>query len=266
MIRFQAFASGSNGNCTFIEKDDTRVLIDAGISCKRIEACMEALGLSSADLSAVLITHEHSDHVAGLYTLAKHYHIPVYCTEETVSCLQYADKRNCVAPELYHEIRPDVPFTVGAFQVLPLPTHHDAVHPVCYRLSSDEGDLAVMTDTGIFDDHLVDSLQHLRALLLESNHDVRMLEAGTYPYALKRRSLGQLGHLSNENASAFLKAVISRDLELLVLGHLSEENNLPELVQLEFTDCLHSIAKEKLNPRLKCKVALRYEKSDLFEL
>ncbi|MBR4769138.1 MAG: MBL fold metallo-hydrolase [Lachnospiraceae bacterium] len=263
MVRFQAFASGSNGNCIYLGDGDTHVLIDCGISCKRVTEGLLSLGVTTESLSGILITHEHWDHIQGLFVFAKN-GCPIYATEETISMIRYADKKHQIPDDLYRPVEPGEPFQIGTFSALPVPTHHDAANPVSYRISTPSGSFGVLTDTGHTDCVMTDAFSGLTALLLESNHDVRMLEVGRYPYALKRRILGRNGHLSNESAAAFVKETAGQTLKLLILGHLSEENNLPELARLETENVLDAIEEERKDPNLRLVVASRYEPTEAF--
>ena len=224
-----SIASGSSGNCICAGSDTCHVLIDAGISGKRIEAGLNSIDLKTADMQAVLITHEHIDHIAGLGVVARRYGIPMYATEGTINAILNTKSVGKIDESLFHVIEPEVDFTVGDLTIEPISISHDAAEPVAYKIRQQEKAMAVMTDLGKFDDHIVDRLQNLDVLLLEANHDVRMLQAGAYPYPLKQRILGDRGHLSNELSGQLLGQVLHDNFKHIVLGHLSKENNYPEL-------------------------------------
>lgn len=263
MIRFQALASGSNGNCIYFGDGETHLLIDAGISSKRITEGLESLAVRPEKLSGILISHEHWDHIQGLFVFSKA-GVPIYATDETVSMIRYADKKHQIPDVLYRPFEAGESLKIGALSVSTVPTHHDAANPVSYRIRSSGGDFAVLTDTGYIDQKMQESFRGLTGLLLESNHDVRMVEAGRYPYPLKRRILGKNGHLSNESASAFVSETISPTLKLLILGHLSEENNLPELAHLEMETALNRLEADRRAKDLELFVASRYEPTPVF--
>ena len=229
MLRLLSIASGSSGNCIYLGSDHTHVLIDAGISRKRIEEGLDLAGIKPEELAGIFVTHEHSDHVKSLGIMARKYGIPMYATEGTLDAVRKDSSQGRYDTGLFRIIEPDSDVQLGDLTVHPFHTYHDAADPVGYRIASGRFQAAVATDTGHFDDYLVDNLKNLNAVLLESNHDVRMLEAGTYPYYLKRRILGDCGHLSNENCGRLLCQVLNDDLEHVFLGHLSKENNIPEL-------------------------------------
>ncbi len=228
-MRFVSIASGSSGNCIYVGTENTHVLIDAGISARRIEKGLFEVGLKPGEVTGICITHEHSDHVKGLGVLARKYGIPIYGTEGTLNAIGKMKGLGEYDKVLLCPILPDVDFTLGDMVIKPFHIDHDASDPVAYRIQSENKSVAVATDMGNFNQYTIDHLLDLDAVLLESNHDVRMLETGPYPYYLKRRILGDFGHLSNENAGRLLNYILNDKLKHILLGHLSQENNLPEL-------------------------------------
>ncbi|MEG0689017.1 MAG: MBL fold metallo-hydrolase [Hungatella sp.] len=228
-MRLVSIASGSSGNCIYVGSEQTHILVDAGISNKRIEQGLNQIGLKGSELSAIVITHEHSDHTKGLGVLARKHGIPIYSTQETLEEIAGMKYLGEYSKELLRPILPDVDFSIGDLQVKPFRIDHDAVNPVAYRIQWEHKVVAVATDMGHFDSYIIDHLQGLDALLLEANHDVNMLEAGPYPYYLKRRILSDHGHLSNENAGRLLNYILHDHLKKILLGHLSKENNYAEL-------------------------------------
>ena len=226
--RFASIASGSSGNSIYFGSDNTHILIDAGISNKRIEEGLKNLGLKVSDLSGVFITHEHSDHIQGLKILTKKYQIPIYATKGT---LDYIKKKKIIEgyEGLCNIIAADTEFSVADINAKVFKISHDASEPVGFRLSTAGKSVAVATDMGVYDEYIVDNLQNLDAIMLEANHDIRMLEVGPYPYHLKRRILGNKGHLCNENAGKLLARILHDKIKHIFLGHLSKENNYPSL-------------------------------------
>ena len=221
MPRFASIASGSSGNSIYFGSDNTHILIDTGISIKN-------LGLKVSDLSGILITHEHSDHIQGLRTLTKKYQIPIYATKGT---LDYIKAKKIIEgnEDLCNVISADTKITIDDIDASVFKISHDASEPVGFRLSTAGKSVAVATDMGVYDEYIVDKLQDLDAILLEANHDIRMLEAGPYPYHLKRRILGSKGHLCNEIAGKLLARILNDNIKHVLLGHLSKENNYPSL-------------------------------------
>lgn len=224
-----SIASGSSGNCIYTGTDAAHILIDAGISGKRIEAGLNEIGLKTAEMQGILITHEHIDHVAGLGVLARRYGIPLYGTKGTIEAVKNMKSVGKIDESLFHEIEPEQTFDIGDMTIEPIAISHDAAEPVAYKVKQGQKTAAVMTDLGFYDARIVQKLQNVNALLLEANHDVRMLEMGPYPYPLKQRILGDRGHLSNENCGRLLGEILHDNFKAVVLGHLSKENNYPQL-------------------------------------
>lgn len=243
MMRMVSIASGSSGNCIYIGSEQTHILVDAGISNKRIEQGLNELGIKGSELNGILITHEHSDHIKGLGVLARKHGIPLYSTKETLDEIASVKSLGEYPKDLFQPISPDVDFQIGDLEIKPFRIDHDAANPVAYRVQNEKKSVAVATDMGHFSQYTVEHLQGLDAILLEANHDVKMLEAGPYPYYLKRRILGDYGHLSNENAGRLLNCILHENLKHIFLGHLSKENNYEELayetVRLEITEGEH---------------------------
>ena len=228
-MRLCSIASGSSGNSIYVGTDQTHMLIDAGISAKRIEKGLYEVGLKPSELSGICITHEHSDHIRGLGVLARKYSIPVYATEGTLREIRKMKSLGEYPAELLNPVLPDAGFSMGDLDILPFHIDHDAADPVAYRVRSGNRSIAVATDLGHYNQYTIDHLLDLDAVLLESNHDLRMLETGPYPYYLKRRIMGDFGHLSNENAGRLLNCILNDHMKHILLGHLSKENNMPEL-------------------------------------
>lgn len=224
-----SIASGSSGNCIYVGDSSTHLLIDAGISGKRIESGLNGIGLKTSDIQGVFITHEHSDHIQGLGVIARRYGIPIYATCGTIRAVRSCSSIGKIDDSLFYEIKPDEFFEIGSMSMKPIRVSHDAADPVAYRFTDGKNNGAVMTDLGIFDDYIVDNLRDLDMLLIEANHDIKMLETGSYTYALKQRILGKHGHLSNENSGRLLSKVLHDNMKKVLLGHLSNENNYPPL-------------------------------------
>ena len=265
MMRVQAIASGSNGNSIFVAEEDTKILVDVGIPLKRIKAALNELQIEPSELDAIFLTHEHSDHVGGITPVLNATSCLVYATEGTAENVKLSNGTLLSEHERFRPVRPYDLVSVGIFNVLPVPTYHDAKDPVFYRIDSNDRSFAVMTDTGRVDDVMTEHLFGLNGILLESNHDVRMLESGSYPYRLKRRILSDFGHLNNEYAIGVLDRIISPDLKAVLLGHLSEENNYPELVDLGIRQYLSSLPEERKSPDLVVETAVRTHSSSVIE-
>ncbi len=238
-MRLCSIASGSSGNCIYVGSNHTHLLVDTGISKKRIDEGLAQLHVKPEELSGILITHEHSDHIGGLGVFSRKYGIPIYATKGTIrGIVEY----RClgVMPEgLYHEVEVDHVFGIGDLKIKPFSISHDANEPSGFRIENGSKAVAIATDLGVYDDYIVDNLKGLDAIVLEANHDVHMVEVGPYPYPLKQRVLGNLGHLSNELTGRLLCNILHENLKQVILGHLSKENNYEELaretVKLEVT-------------------------------
>ena len=238
-MRLCSIASGSSGNCILAGSDNSHILIDAGISGKRIREGLGQLGLKPEETQGIFVTHEHMDHIQGIGVMARRHGLPIYATEKTICAIKRCAAVGKIDEGLFHVVRPDEPLMIGDLSVEPIHVSHDAADPVMYIVRHGDRSAAVVTDLGKYDHYLIDKLQGVHVLLLEANHDVRMLEMGTYPYPLKQRILSERGHLSNETSGRFLGELLHDRFEAVVLGHLSKENNYEKLayetVRLEVT-------------------------------
>lgn len=222
--------SGSSGNALFCQYGETRLLIDAGKSGKTIEDALNGIGADIRTLSGVLITHEHSDHIAGAGVLARKYHLPLYATKATWEAME--GKIGKIPAETRREIEAGRDFYLGSVGIVPFSIPHDAADPVGFRLYGGNVSVSTATDLGCFSDNVYDHIAGSTLVLLESNHDPDMLKANPrYSSALKKRILGSLGHLSNEACAAALLRLIEAGTSDVILGHLSGENNTPTLAR-----------------------------------
>ena len=228
-MEMMSIASGSSGNCIYIGTDNTHILVDAGISCRNVTAGLNEIGLSLEDIDAILITHEHDDHIKGLGVLERKCEIPVFGTAGTLNYVSTASKLGYLPPDIYNYIRAGSSFFVGDIEVGTVSISHDAVDPVAYSFKNNDKKIGVATDMGKYDDAIIECFKETNALLIEANHDINMLQLGSYPYYLKNRILGDKGHLSNEACGKLLSRLLNDRLERIFLGHLSRENNFPEL-------------------------------------
>jgi phosphoribosyl 1,2-cyclic phosphodiesterase len=210
-----------------VATDQTRLLVDAGLSRKETFERLKILGIAPESLTAILITHEHSDHIAGLQTIAKKLNIPVYVTSRTAQVIPWAED---FVPTLETFAAGSV-FNIGDIDVTSFTIPHDAIDPVGYTFRSQGIKISIATDLGYMPDSVRFHLRGSQALLLESNHDLEMLKVGPYPWAIKQRIMGRMGHLSNEVACSFIKDDLDTETSALILGHLSEHNNHPAIVE-----------------------------------
>lgn len=238
-MRLCSIASGSSGNCIYVGSEQTHLLIDTGISKKRIDEGLHELGVKGEELQGILITHEHSDHIQGLGVFSRKYNIPIYATRGTIRGIRDCKTLGKMPEGLLQEVDVDKAFSIGDLEVKAFNISHDANEPSGYRIENQNKSIAIATDLGVYDEYIIHNLKNLNAVVLEANHDIHMVEVGPYPYYLKRRVLGDHGHLSNEASGRLLCEILHDKLEHIVLGHLSKENNYPDLaretVKLEVT-------------------------------
>lgn len=225
--------SGSSGNAILISSGRTKILVDAGVSCKRIEEALKSIGEEAANLNGILITHEHTDHIAGAGVLSRKHGIPVYATEPTWLSMSKLD----IQTRLTRIISKN-DFYIDDLLIEPFELPHDAADPVGYCVSCGLSKAAVATDLGYFPKAMEDKLKYCNLVVLESNHDVHMLAAGRYPYMLKQRIKSRSGHLSNDDAAEAAVKLACAGVTSILLGHLSKENNSEQLAFRTVTDTL----------------------------
>jgi len=219
-------ASSSSGNSTFLRTERTRILIDAGLSKRDLTARLAAIGEQLDDLDAILVTHEHSDHVSGLVAVARHANAPVFITRLTAPAIpwgEYTPRLDC--------FQAGATFTIGDIEIDSFTVPHDAIDPVGFCFRTHGVKIGLVTDLGYVPGSIKFHLRGVDLLVLESNHDLEMLKVGPYPWSVKQRVMGRKGHLSNEVVSDFIRADLDSSISTLVLGHLSEHNNHPEIVR-----------------------------------
>ena len=224
-MRIASLGSGSKGNSTLIQHSETLLMVDCGFSLKQSLQRLERLAVNPSDIDAILVTHEHSDHSGGVCRLASKFDIPVWSTIGTA--------RRSFAPDFgYQSIISDQHFSVGNLSINPVTVPHDAGEPVqfIFRDLNDPISFGILTDTGHITQHIINAYQRLDGLLLEFNYDPELLENGPYPFQLKQRVSGDLGHLSNAQSQQLLSAVNLTQLDCLIAAHISEKNNCTEIV------------------------------------
>ncbi len=227
MLKVCSFFSGSSGNCTYIESESGAILIDAGVSMKKIFEKLSRISRKPQFIKAIFVTHEHIDHILSVGSIARKLSIPVYATKNTWRAMYKSIgkiEKDFIKPVEYDEGIDIDDITVSAFKI-----PHDAADPVGYKIKCGNSNFAVATDIGEMNDSIFLALSGCGGVLLESNHDVNMLLNGSYPYNLKQRIRGKFGHLSNEEAAITCSRLVSSGVSKILLGHLSEENNTPEI-------------------------------------
>jgi phosphoribosyl 1,2-cyclic phosphodiesterase len=223
MFEVHVLASGSDGNCTVIQFDDESVMIDAGISCKRITNLMEKQGVEIKPLKALLVTHEHSDHVSGAGVVSRRFDIPVMCNRATFDS-------SCIGNVDYREIKTMGSFCIGCMVITPLPTSHNAAEPNAFLVEADGRKALVATDTGKLTFQVEHALKEADVAVIESNYDKKMLAEGPYPYYLKKWIASDVGHLSNVCCAEGIKRTMNGNRQIF-LAHLSKTNNAPDIAR-----------------------------------
>jgi phosphoribosyl 1,2-cyclic phosphodiesterase len=244
--------SGSNGNCYYVGNSTEAILIDAGICCREIEKRMKRLGLSIEKLKAVFVSHEHTDHIRGLTVFTRKHEVPVYITADT---MKYGRLR--LEKKLVRSFNPDKPVVIGELVITPFPKLHDASDPYSFIVDFKKITVGVFTDIGTPCEQLVKHFKRCHAAFLETNYDEQMLEEGSYPYHLKKRISGGMGHLSNKQALEIFMNHRPSFMTHLVLSHLSENNNCPKLVEELFKNHAGGV---------KMIVASRFEETAVYSI
>jgi phosphoribosyl 1,2-cyclic phosphodiesterase len=222
-IYFSVLASGSSGNSIFVSNNKTKILIDAGLSGIEIEKRLALIGEDPKNIQAIIITHEHIDHIKGAGVLSRRFKIPVYTNKKTLLASEGCLKKPCET----NFFESGTPFFVGEMRINPFSISHDAADPCGFTIKTQNSKLGIATDLGIATSLVKTRLKNCTGLILEANHDPFLLANGSYPWSLKQRIKGRTGHLSNEDARDLLGEVAGKNLKNIVLGHLSKENNCP---------------------------------------
>lgn len=240
MIRFSVLCSGSTGNSIYVETDEAKILIDAGVSGKQIQNSLDEIGVSFTDLDALLVTHEHSDHVKGVGVVARKLASHGLQVHATAGSWAGMGKYTGEIPEaMQHTFRIEDTLHFGDLVIEPFPISHDAREPVGFCFYSGDTKLALATDLGYVSERVKTAIQGADAYIFESNHDVEMLRIGPHPWNVKQRILGDKGHLSNEAAGDALVEVMGGQTKDVFLAHLSPDNNMPEIAEITVRGILH---------------------------
>lgn len=258
MFKFCNLYSGSSGNCSLVETENTKILVDAGVTSKKIREGLETIGKSINQIDAVIITHEHSDHVKGLQVLCKNNNIPIYANSHTFSMMKQ------VIPEKQKKyFNTNEYFEIKDLRIYPFSIPHDAADPCGFSIYHDKNKISIATDIGHMENKIIDNLAGSDYILLESNYEPNMLKCSRYPYQLKKRILGENGHLSNEDAANTISTLVKLGVSNFSLGHLSEENNLPELA---YQTVMEEIMRNTYSDKLRLNVCDRYKPNDEIDI
>lgn len=224
-MKLTSLFSGSSGNCLLFEHGKTKILIDAGLSGNKIQQMLRYAEVDPMELSAILITHEHDDHISGAGILSRRFKLPIYANQPTMRAM--GAKLGKIEDKNRVYFKTGEKFSIMDVEITSFHSSHDAIEPVGFTFTDGKKAIGIATDIGIITNEIADALKNCRAVLLEANHDVDMLMRGSYPYYLKKRILSELGHLSNEDSGRFCCELIKNGTEKIILGHLSQQNNTP---------------------------------------
>jgi len=239
MLNFCSLYSGSSGNSLFIETENTKILVDIGLSCKKIEEALTSIEESPNSIDAILITHEHSDHIKGLSTISHKFDIPVFATRETFDAMPLQTEK--ISNKNINYFSPNEKFNINDLEITPFSIPHDAANPCGFTINNSKHQLSIATDIGHMTNDIVKHLEGSELLLLESNYDIEVLKCCKYPFHLKSRIAGSTGHLSNTMSGKTISYLLKNgNLHTALLGHLSKESNFPELAYQTVIDELLS--------------------------
>lgn len=234
MLNFCSLYSGSSGNSLFVETENTKILVDAGVSSKKIETALENININPSNLDGILITHEHTDHVQGLGTFAKKYNLTVFVNQKTLDAMPKQKEK--IEVKNIKLIKIEEKFEIGDLKIKPFSIPHDAANPCGFNIFKDNKKISIATDIGNMTNGIIKNLEDSIFVLLESNYDPEVLKFSHYPYPLKVRIAGPTGHLSNETAGKTISHLMKSGLKQALLGHLSKESNFPELAYKTVVD------------------------------
>ena len=262
MFKFCSLYSGSTGNSLFIETNDTKILVDAGESCKKITESLSNIDISMDSINAIIVTHEHIDHVKGLGTISKKFNIPVYANSETWDAMPLQkDKIDEINIRTFNLKES---FEIGDLKINPFSIPHDAANPCGFNIYYNDNKISIATDLGHINSEILHNLENSSFILLELNYDPNILKCSPYPYHLKQRISGPNGHLSNDIAGKTITHLINTGLKQVMLGHLSKENNFPELAYKTVVETLLENNYDESSIRLS--VAKRFTQTPLIDL
>lgn len=263
MFNFCSLYSGSSGNSLFVESKNTKILIDAGVSCKKIEQALQDINVDPSTLDGILVTHEHRDHVQSLGTISKKFDLPVFVNQETLDAMPA--QRDKIAEKNIKLFKVDDKFEVGDLLIKSFAIPHDAANPCGFSVYKNKSKISVATDIGHMTNSILKSLEESLFVLLEANYDPKVLQCSSYPFVLKSRIASPTGHLPNEMAGKTISYLLQSGLKNAMLGHLSKESNFPELAYQTVLDELIT-TKEYNGSNLKLSVASRDTHSKIIEI
>lgn len=257
MLKFCSLYSGSSGNSSLVQSKDINILVDAGVSGKKIVDALASINVAIENIFAIIITHEHSDHTQSIATLSKKYNIPVYANKKTWEAMK--DKKEKISKENICYFNNNKSFTLNDMTILPFDIPHDAANPCGFTISDSDSKISIATDIGHMTDSILDNIKNSNFLLLEANYEPDVLKCSKYPFHLKERIASPIGHLSNIEAGKTINYLSEFGVKNVMLGHLSNENNFPELAY-------NSVLEQVEDKHLNLNVASRFEPSKFFNV
>lgn len=257
MLKFCSLYSGSSGNSSFIQSENTNILVDAGVSGKKIIDALASINIEIETISAIIVTHEHSDHTQSIATLSKKYNIPVYANKKTWNAMP--DKKEKMPEKNILYFNNNKPFSLNDITIVPFDIPHDAANPCGFTISDFNSKISIATDIGHMTTSIIDNIKNSNFLLLEANYEPDVLKYSSYPFHLKERIASPIGHLSNIEAGKAINYLADLGVKNIMLGHLSNENNFPELAY-------KSVLEQIENKDLNLSVANRFSPSDFFDV
>lgn len=256
MLKFCSLYSGSSGNSSLVQSENINILVDAGVSGKKIVDALASINVGIENISAILVTHEHSDHTQSIATLSRKYNIPVYANQKTWEAMQ--DKKDKMFQENIAYFQNNHTFTLSDLTILPFDIPHDAADPCGFSISDADSKISIATDIGHMTNSILDNLKNSNLVLLEANYEPEVLRCSSYPYKLKERIASPFGHLSNIEAGKTINYLADFGVKNVLIGHLSNENNFPELAY-------KSVSEQIDHQDLNLSIASRFEPSQIFE-
>ena len=262
MLKFCSLYSGSTGNSLFVQNNDTKILIDSGVSGKKVVDALESINVKPEEIDAILVTHEHTDHIQSVGTISKKYNIPVYANKNTWS--KMVKEAQKISEENTFTFDTSKEFSVGSLKFYPFRTPHDAIESCGFNILDGKTKMSVATDLGHITDEIYDKLKSSKFILLEANYEPEVLRVCSYPYLLKSRIASPTGHLSNNMAGQTISKLIESGLSRVMLGHLSKESNFP---QMAYATVVEELEKAQFKKRdIDLSIASRTEPSELIEI
>lgn len=261
-MKFCSLYSGSTGNSLFVQGDETKILVDTGVSAKKIEEGLSSINIDINEINAIIVTHEHIDHIRSAGTMAKKYNIPIYATLGTWNGIDNEKLVRPIEQKNYFKIGQE--FEIGDLKIMPFATSHDAMDSCGFSITHDNDKISIATDLGEMTRDILKQINKSKFMLLEANYEPEVLRCCSYPYSVKQRIAGTRGHLSNREAGDTISKLVESGLQNVMLGHLSKESNFPELA---YKSVINELVQNSINYKdIELNVASRIEPSKVINI